>query len=110
VVEPRRLLEIENAVDGFKHTLRLTGEVDLSSAELLEDAMRQVCAGRRATELVVDLGGVSFMDSTGLRTLLVGKALCARSGVELRVLPGHARVRRLLEITGLGALTRAAAD
>jgi anti-sigma B factor antagonist len=51
--------------------------------------------------LVVDLSGLEFMDSTGL-TLLTRWSLGAeRDGFALALVPGNDRIQRLFEITGL---------
>ena len=47
--------------------LRLIGEVDLGTVHVLEDA---VAATPRLAEVCLDLSGVTFMDSMGLRALL----------------------------------------
>ena len=91
-------LSIRNTVRAGKHTLALTGELDLDSATQLEDAVRQVCAS--GSELVIDLREVTFMDSTGLRALIFAGTLCEQNGHELRIIPGEG-IQRTLEITGL---------
>ena len=56
--------------------------------------------------LTVDLGGVSFVDSTGIRALIHGHAAASDLGVPLRVANLRHPVTRVLEITGvLEALT-----
>ena len=77
--EPHPQLAIQDAACGHQQTLRLAGEVDLSSASMLEAALRGICAAATAEVLLIDLERVTFMDSTGLRALLVAKELCANS-------------------------------
>ena len=91
-------LSIRNTSRAGGHTLALTGELDMDSASKLEEAVREVCAS--GTELVIDLRKVTFMDSTGLRVLIVAAALCEEKGHELRIIPGE-DIQRILEITGL---------
>jgi anti-anti-sigma factor len=43
---------------------------------------------------------VTFMDSTGLRALIVAGTLCEENGHELRIVPGE-DIQRILEMTGL---------
>jgi len=80
--------------------LELEGELDLASGSVMQRELRrgQELAAR---ELVIDLGGVSFMDSTGV-SCLVG-ALCHAEGnryaLRLRRLPPQAR--RVLEMSGV---------
>jgi anti-anti-sigma factor len=91
-------LSIRNIVRAGRHTLALTGELDLESANKLEGAVREVCAS--GTELVIDLRKVTFMDSTGLRVLIVAGTLCEENEREFRIIPGE-DIQRILEMTGL---------
>src|ERR1039457_1589792 len=52
-------LSIRNAVRAGRLTLALTGELDLDSANKLEEAVREVCAS--GTGLVIDLRKVTFL-------------------------------------------------
>jgi anti-anti-sigma factor len=47
------------------------GEVDLDNAEQLATALRSAAAESRGRPVVLDLLAVPFMDSSGLKTLLV---------------------------------------
>jgi stage II sporulation protein AA (anti-sigma F factor antagonist) len=91
-------LSIRNTVRAGRHTLALTGELDMDSASKLEEAVREV--GASGTGLVIDLRKVTFMDSTGLRVLIVAATLCEEMGHELRIIPGE-DIQRILEISGL---------
>ena len=91
-------LSIRNTVRAGRHTLALAGELDVDSANKLEEAVREVCAS--GTGLVIDLRKVTFMDSTGLRVLIVAGTLCEEKGHELRIIPGE-DIQRILEMTGL---------
>jgi anti-sigma B factor antagonist len=72
----------------------------MSSAPLLEATVRRSCTDA-SEAIVLDLSGLTFMDSTGLRVLMVAKELCAKHGCELQLVPGPAQVQRLFEITGV---------
>jgi anti-anti-sigma factor len=91
-------LLIRNTARTGGRTLALTGELDLDSANVVEEAVREVCASGAA--LVIDLREVTFMDSTGLRVLIVAAGLCEDNGHELRIIPGE-RIQRILEMSGL---------
>ena len=79
-------------------TVRITalGEIDLANAQQLREHIRGHLADH-AEIVVLDLAEVSFIDSTGLRTLL---EVAAQDGNRLRVLPSPALLR-LLDLTGL---------
>jgi anti-anti-sigma factor len=91
-------LSIRNTVRAGRHTLALTGELDLDSANRLEEEVREVCAS--GSGLVIDLRKVTFMDSTGLRVLILAGMLCEEKGHELRIIPGEG-IQRTLEVSGL---------
>lgn len=78
----------------------LAGEIDLANFDELATRIRtEVDASQR--QFVVDLAGIEFMDSSGLRLLLETKRMCAERGVPFLIRdPSHA-VRRLLDMTGL---------
>jgi anti-anti-sigma factor len=48
----------------------LTGELDASTANLVAEVLRK--EGRASGDLVLDISGVTFMDSSGIQVLLVG--------------------------------------
>jgi anti-sigma B factor antagonist len=77
-----------------------TGEVDSTSAPQLHAELdARLDAGVR--ELIVDLDGVTFLDSAGLCALAAIHRRTVAEGVTLRVLASHRAVIRPLQITGL---------
>jgi anti-anti-sigma factor len=87
------------ACDG-RHTLLLSGELDLVSSSELEAMILLLC-NEATSGLALDLKGLTFMDSTGLRTVLLAKELCDRHGCELTLVPGPDAVQRVFELTNL---------
>ncbi|MFI8085820.1 STAS domain-containing protein [Kitasatospora sp. NPDC086009] len=81
--------------------LECCGELDFDEAPVLNRALHRALAGRPVPPmLLVDLGAVTFMDSTGLNALLVARREAARQGTVVRLArPSHA-VARVLEMTG----------
>jgi anti-anti-sigma factor len=57
--------------------------------------------GENGAELVLDLRGLTFMDSTGLRVLVQTDANARRDGQSLQIVRGPAAIDRLLELSGL---------
>jgi anti-anti-sigma factor len=84
-------------------TLRPTGELDIATAAKLERALHE---GRRpGDEVILDLAGLEFLDSTGLRVIVKAVEAAARDRWQLRLRHGPPAVRRVFEIAGvLGAL------
>jgi anti-anti-sigma factor len=83
-----------------RHTFVLTGELDLASAPELEGMVVQACADG-ASEMLLDLGDVRFIDSSGLKAILSASSLCATNRCELYLTPVQEPVRRLFELTGV---------
>jgi anti-sigma B factor antagonist len=92
--------ELQQVVRGTRHALVLTGELDLASAPMLGTAVAHIRMDR-STQLVLDLRKLSFIDSTGIRAVLVTRELCAERGCEFSLIPGPPRVRRVFEVCGL---------
>jgi anti-anti-sigma factor len=77
--------------------LRLIGELDISGAESLSEAIANVDDGR--TELTLDLSRLEFLDSSGLRELL--RAARERPERRIRLVSPSRNVYRVLEIAGV---------
>ena len=84
--------------------ITVSGEVDLATAADLERALSEAMTGTEATTIEVDLAGVEFMDSAGLRVLVAARKQAEDAGRTLRLRSPHERVRRIIEITGLAAV------
>jgi anti-anti-sigma factor len=95
-----RVLSIKDQREGDRHTLLLTGELDMASARELEEQAQRLCA-RPASELVLDLSRLEFIDSAGLHAILRVRALCHEHACEFCLIPGARPVQRLFEITRL---------
>ncbi|WP_081425473.1 STAS domain-containing protein [Conexibacter woesei] len=87
---------------GGTYRMRLRGEFDLAAVETVEDALARAFDGD--TQLLeIDLGQLTFLDSSGLRTILEARDRAASSGVRLRLVRGIEPVQRVFAITGLEA-------
>jgi anti-sigma B factor antagonist len=79
--------------------VRLAGELDLATATqaqtALEDAMRS------SASVILDLSGLEFMDSSGLRVIIATDRSAKESGKRLRIVKGPETVQRVFELTGL---------
>lgn len=79
--------------------LRVTGEIDLLTAPRVEEAMTPLLR-ERPRVLVVDLSGVTFLASAGLK-LLVAAQQTSREGTRIRVVANDQHTFRPIEMTGL---------
>jgi anti-sigma B factor antagonist len=83
-------------------TVIVSGEVDLDTAPTVRDEVLRHLHGGAAVHL--DLGDVTFMDSSGLHVLLATSRRAALVGAELRLVRVSVRVQRLIELTGTQAV------
>src|SRR5688572_29906439 len=81
-------------------TLRLRGEIDLSTAPAVREAALSALQ-QSSTLLDIDLSGVTFMDSTGLEVLLATRRRAELLGGQLRLIDPCQAVLRVLEVTGV---------
>jgi anti-sigma B factor antagonist len=81
-------------------TVALNGEFDISCARQVEEELRQV-EERKPQTLVLDLRGLSFMDSTGLRVILSADSRATKEGHRFVIVQGPEPVRRVFHITRL---------
>jgi anti-sigma B factor antagonist len=82
--------------------VEVSGEVDLHTAPQLRSVLGGLVDRESPGEsVVVDLTGVSFIDSTGLGELVGAHKAVQRRGDRLHVVATNDRVTRLLSLTGL---------
>ena len=74
----------------------VSGEIDVCSAGSLDRALASVQPPK-----MVDMSGVSFMDSSGLNVLLAHHRRVAEQSGALQVVAMSQPVERVLEVTGL---------
>ena len=91
-------LEISPTPTGWK----LSGEIDAHTAPLLASALADLPAG----DVTVDVAGVSFMDSSGLRVLIDAATRARDGGGDLIIANPTPGISRLVEISGLSGQLR----
>jgi anti-sigma B factor antagonist len=82
------------------YVVSVTGEIDAFTSPAFEQEL-EWALGEGASNAVVDLGEVAFIDSTALRVLLKAQPRFSRRGGKLVLVSDDRRVLRTLEITGL---------
>jgi anti-anti-sigma factor len=91
-------LTIRSSRQEDEHVVALCGELDLGGLEAVQDEMRRV-EQSDAGRIIVDLSGLEFMDSSGLRAMLQIHARSRTDGNRVVFLRGGPIVQRLFEIT-----------
>lgn len=81
--------------------VRLSGEMDITRvSEVRAVLLRAVTRADGPAEVVVDLSGLTFCDSSGLNVLLRARLEAVESGHTLRLAAPNPQMLRLLELTG----------
>jgi len=94
-----QLFEASISQTGTKTVVALFGELDVASSQALSEELIGLI-DQGATDLVIDLAELLFIDSTGLSSLIqANKKLEGKGNLVLR--QPTALVRQVLEVTGL---------
>jgi anti-anti-sigma factor len=92
---------IEARESGTRLTIAVAGELDSATCQQLLDDFERLLAGAVARQLTVDLRRVSFMDSAGIRALIMIQRDASEAGLAIVVLPPPSPVMELLQLTGV---------
>lgn len=93
-------LDVRSEARGTSLTITAAGEIDLATVERLDAALSG--ALRLVPEIVViDLGAVTFVDSTAVHWLLVAHRRAVAHGIRLAIIPGPEAVQRTFGLCGI---------
>jgi anti-sigma B factor antagonist len=93
-------ISISRTTAGNVPIVAVTGEVDVYSAPALKDKITELIESGDRT-LIVDLGSVAFLDSTGLGALVEARTATTEAGGAMPVVCDQERILKLFTITGL---------
>lgn len=93
-------LNISTDGDDADTVVTLAGELDIESAPSLAHTV-DTLTGAGRVRIVVDLGALTFCDSTGIGTFVRASHACHRDGGYLRLAAPRANVARILAVVGL---------
>jgi anti-anti-sigma factor len=95
---------VEGPADGVG-LVRLRGRLDMLSAGEVQQQLAETVAAGRA-KLVVDLTGVTFLDSSGLGALIGGLKAARLAGGDLRIAGAGQQALTVLALTSLDRVMR----
>lgn len=98
-----RPLDVTVEKVGDVGVLRLRGDVDHATAPILRRCTESML-GDGARSLVLDLSEVTFLDSSGINSIVRAQNQAHDQGGTVTVRHASAIVRRVMEVTGLGPL------
>jgi len=93
-------LDIQSEHDSDQCVLTLRGEVDVYTAPALKDKLVDLIESG-CTNVVVDLEGVSFIDSSGLGVLVSGLRRARERDGAVRIVCTRENILKIFRITGL---------
>jgi anti-sigma B factor antagonist len=92
-------LDFETTRDGTVAVVAPTGELDLSGATVLEAELDRLAEDPELGSVVLDLRGLEFMDSSGLRLVVMADMRAREAGRRFALIRGGETVHRVFEIT-----------
>jgi anti-sigma B factor antagonist len=93
------LLSFKTTVTGEVAVVALNGELDVSGAAVLETELDRIYADHDPHAIVLDLSGLEFMDSTGLRLVVLADSTAREREKVFALVRGKGDVHRVFEIT-----------
>ena len=92
--------EVRSRPDRDRVIVAVSGELDIASVRALKEALDEL-RDSGWNSVVVDLRGLTFIDSSGLSLLLNAQRVARREHAAFAIVDGSPAVARLLEIAGL---------
>jgi anti-sigma B factor antagonist len=89
--------------DSTETVITIDGEFDITEMEPFR-ARVSAALKKLPRSLAINASGLTFLDSSGLRSLLLARAAADQAGVAFRISQPSAALRRLVERTGLQVL------
>jgi anti-sigma B factor antagonist len=77
----------------------VSGELDLANAQSVENEL-EAAEATDAGQIILDLSGLDFIDSTGIRLIVMADERSAVNGRRLQLRRGPSHIQRVFEITG----------
>jgi anti-anti-sigma factor len=95
-------LSIETGAQGDRtFVIVLRGEVDYTTVQHFREEVTALLAGGSVRSLLLDLAHVSFLDSTGVGTLVAARRICSEFGVRLHLHNVNPFIARLFAVLGV---------
>jgi anti-anti-sigma factor len=103
-------LDFQTTRNGTVAVIAPTGELDLSGAALLEDELDRLASETDLSTVVLDLRELEFMDSSGLRLVVLADMRAREAGRRFVLVKGAETVHRVFEITRMSERLEFVAD
>ncbi len=85
---------------------RISGEIDHHNAKSVRTELDHYIVTAQPRELAIDLGGITFMDSSGIGLIMGRSKLMKECGGSLEVRNAQPYIRRVLRLAGVERIVR----
>ena len=99
---PKAELTLKAEKNAEEASVHCSGRINSATSDLLQETIRTLIPKTR--HIVLDLSGVSYIDSSGLGAIVGVYLAVSRAGGELKVSNAQPRIRELFQITKLSAV------
>ena len=93
-------LKLATQTRGLAAIVKVAGTLDIHGAPDLDREVDRLLRGQ-SREILVDLRGIDFMDSIGIRSLVRAHRTAMKAGVPLWIVRGGTAVSQVLRMTGV---------
>jgi anti-sigma B factor antagonist len=97
-------LQISVQSDKQGAVMNLRGRINIESSPDLRDHLLTMLRRQSPPAITIDLAGVSYMDTSGLATLIEALKIARISGVAMHLRGLQGRLLHLFQATGIGSL------
>jgi anti-sigma B factor antagonist len=97
--EPEMIFSASVRHHADRSILTLEGELDMATVGIFEEALGELELSART--IVVDLRPLSFLDCSGLHSLIAAQKRISSQGGRLRFIRGPRQINRLFSLTGV---------
>ena len=99
-------MSVEIKVNGEVVTAMLSGELDHHSAREMRSAIDNAVELNMPTLLILDFGGISFMDSSGIGLVMGRYRNLSKNGAQLHITGASPQIYKVMKLAGLERLAR----
>ncbi len=94
-------MQIECTKEGKRIIARLRGELDHHSAKNVRETLDELLDNEQTEELILEMSGVTFMDSTGIGVILGRYKRINEQGGIMKIANAHGHAESILRMSGV---------
>jgi anti-sigma B factor antagonist len=99
-------LEMETEVNGAVTVVVVKGDINSATSPEFGRYVKEAIGNSGNSQVVLDMAGVIYMSSAGLREIVAGLKLSQKDGGDMRIAALQERLRMLFDIAGLPSFSK----